>query len=694
MSKRENIRIGKKHLLDLLDFIDGCTIPYYQRTYNWTKIEIERLIYDLINNESDEYFCGNVILYSKFQDLTIVDGQQRISTFLLFVKAFSNWKMEFETNKFDVKNYKIKSQNLKDKEVLQQLLNAEQKEINKVCENYASSQYVINFKLINNYLENLKIDEREKFIKRFYNLTLSLVVIGDEYDEYRLFTNINSTGLPLNAFDLVKNLMLSKLDLNSDEDINKYLNKLHDISSYLEFEKNKAKILNELVRLFISFKTGKVENNESTMLFRKFEELFKSQYGGINMEKLFEDFYHFGLYFKFIKTKEIYRYKFYLPFRMIEILFDTFSSLVIDILTKHSMIKESKIVFDEQNIRDIFKNFLVLEIYICSRVFLRKRSNDLTRFIPSLIRNIKNDERNISYAAKLLSHLLDPKGGKEENNVVMPNKRDFYMVLANSNVYDGNGKYLTALLIRINEHIDNNSKYDLINIEHVMPQNITEWEGNGFEISDIDFNHYLNTIGNLTIVAAKLNSTLSNKPFNEKKQDLLLKDSFMINNYFNVKQKWDVEEIKLRTKKIIKEYLENIYNIDDLYQELGMEIEKIEIDDIINYPSYFETSTTKSNTRMHYSNLRHYQRKGMNLNYDKVCKVIYMYCVENKNLPEISAFLHQDDRSSLTAHGILNLLDINTSKTSSYRNKNYEWYQTWINENKLKIENLLDTINH
>ena len=60
------------------------------------------------------------------------------------------------------------------------------------------------------------------------------------------------------------------------------------------------------------------------------------------------------------------------------------------------------------------------------------------------------------------------------------------------------------------------------------------------------------------------------------------------------------------------------------------------IDEIINYSFYFETSATKSNMKNHYSNLKTFQRKGMNLNYEKVCEVIKKYCVENKNLPEIS----------------------------------------------------------
>lgn len=689
--KKEIIKIEKKCINELLEFVDGVTIPYYQRTYNWTSIEIERLIYDLLNNASDEYFCGNIVLYSKFQNLTIVDGQQRISTFLLFVKFIQDYLEEDEF--YDVSSYKIDSQNLVDKKILQDLLNSKKEKWSEINYRHSDSNYVKNFQFLLKYFTDMSEKDKNIFIKRFKNIVLSLIVIGDEYDEYRLFTNINSTGLPLNAFDLVKNFMLSKMEIN-ETNINDYLIKLDEVSNYLIDEKNKNKPLNEIVRLFISYKTGNVENSEATMLFRSFEEIFKKYYDNDEkrMIELFNDFYEFGIFYKFIKNDEIKKYYFYNPFRMIEVNFETFSSLVVFILKQCSEIVGSQIrIKDEKNIYD---SFLVLEIYICSRAFLKKRSNDLTRFIPSVINRIKKENRKLSTAANLLDKLLMQKS-EEINNISMPSKKDFYMALANSNIYDNSRKQLQALLIRINEYIDNNSKYNNVNIEHVMPQNINDWQiWDNFLISDEDYHHYLNTIGNLTIVSIKLNSEMSNKPFKQKKIDFLLKDSFVINNYFKLKNEWNIKEIKERSKKIIVEYLEDIYNINHLYEELNIEIETIDIDEIINYSSYFETSATKLNSNNHYSNLKTFQRKGMCLDYKKVCEVIYKYCVENKNLPEISKWLHKEDRSSVTTHGILNLIGIDTSKTSAFRNKSDEWYKNYIKENKDKIENLIANINN
>ncbi len=77
-------------------------IPIYQRPYQWTKENCEKLLDDLFedfedyeknreNGESD-YFCGSLVLItisedSKAKTYDIVDGQQRLSTFILLAKV-------------------------------------------------------------------------------------------------------------------------------------------------------------------------------------------------------------------------------------------------------------------------------------------------------------------------------------------------------------------------------------------------------------------------------------------------------------------------------------------------------------------------------------------------------------------------------------------------------------------------------
>ncbi|GAA8233580.1 hypothetical protein HpKG59_01100 [Helicobacter pylori] len=73
-------------------------IPDYQRPYQWTEENCEKLLDDLFFSyecyKDSDYFCGSLVLIATDTDSTtnaetydIVDGQQRLSTFILLAKV-------------------------------------------------------------------------------------------------------------------------------------------------------------------------------------------------------------------------------------------------------------------------------------------------------------------------------------------------------------------------------------------------------------------------------------------------------------------------------------------------------------------------------------------------------------------------------------------------------------------------------
>lgn len=74
-------------------------IPIYQRPYQWTEENCEKLLDDLFFNYEDDresdYFCGSLVLIlisedpKKAKTYDIVDGQQRLSTFILLAKVLA-----------------------------------------------------------------------------------------------------------------------------------------------------------------------------------------------------------------------------------------------------------------------------------------------------------------------------------------------------------------------------------------------------------------------------------------------------------------------------------------------------------------------------------------------------------------------------------------------------------------------------
>jgi hypothetical protein len=84
-----------------------------------------------------------------------------------------------------------------------------------------------------------------------------------------------------------------------------------------------------------------------------------------------------------------------------------------------------------------------------------------------------------------------------------------------------NTSYARVLLLKIEEYETQNIPVEIgeVTIEHLMPQNLSDWWktylGGASEAEQI-YSEYLNCIGNLTPVSRGYNSTMSNKPWNEK----------------------------------------------------------------------------------------------------------------------------------------------------------------------------------
>ncbi len=84
------------HLRDILKDELYYQIPIYQRPYQWTEENCEKLLDDLFFNYEDDresdYFCGSLVLIaisedSKAKTYDVVDGQQCLSTFILLAKV-------------------------------------------------------------------------------------------------------------------------------------------------------------------------------------------------------------------------------------------------------------------------------------------------------------------------------------------------------------------------------------------------------------------------------------------------------------------------------------------------------------------------------------------------------------------------------------------------------------------------------
>ncbi|MFP6049147.1 DUF262 domain-containing protein [Helicobacter pylori] len=222
-------------------------IPIYQRPYQWTKENCEKLLDDLFEDyEKDEkdresdYFCGSLVLVksdpnSKTETYDVVDGQQRLSTFILLTKVLSDlYKDRLQDSREDSRNLERLQEGWKDRHTERKRLsfntmgsNAED-DFAYALEHFNDSQASKNKNNENNYLKNavcLKDYIRKKeiknindFIEWLYSNVKFITIICPSIDKaLRIFSILNARGLPLNATDIFKGELLKELAKEEDQ---------------------------------------------------------------------------------------------------------------------------------------------------------------------------------------------------------------------------------------------------------------------------------------------------------------------------------------------------------------------------------------------------------------------------------------------------------------------------------------------
>jgi len=174
--------ITKKKINELKE---NFRIPLYQREYAWSVDEVSQLIDDLETftkkTKDKEYFLGNIVVTKNGDFLDVIDGQQRLTTLYLMLKAIGE------------KNFSLKY------------------EIRKEDEDFLEKGDFLTptntFKEVVEYLKNQK--EIERLIK---NIVITLTIIPRDIDVVKYFEVMNNRGKQLEKHQILKAKFLKALE--------------------------------------------------------------------------------------------------------------------------------------------------------------------------------------------------------------------------------------------------------------------------------------------------------------------------------------------------------------------------------------------------------------------------------------------------------------------------------------------------
>ncbi len=230
-------------------------IPIYQRPYQWTEENCEKLLDDLFEDyekdrESD-YFCGSLVLVksdpdSKTETYDVVDGQQRLSTFILLAKVLDtlyserldpklksqeylqeSWsdRHEYEGKKkkkrldFDLVGSSAKKDFQDALDFFDDLDASKGKDSKSNDPSKGKNSYLKNAVCLKDYLEKKEIKNINNFIKWLYSNVKFITIICPSIDKaLRIFNVLNTRGLALNATDIFKGELLKKLTEEKEQE--------------------------------------------------------------------------------------------------------------------------------------------------------------------------------------------------------------------------------------------------------------------------------------------------------------------------------------------------------------------------------------------------------------------------------------------------------------------------------------------
>jgi len=306
------LNVDQKTIFDLLsDKKSDFLIPDYQRPYAWNEEQCQTLWDDIFtfsfpnNNheefdDNEEYFLGSIVTF-KNEDgkLEVIDGQQRLTTLMLILRAFydkfaymqdQNSKLTREkiekciwkTDTFgtaDKNTLKIDSHVATDNEkgIFLELLRTG------LVPEKSKSQYIANYKFFQN-----KIDDFLSTFPGFFaylparilgNCILLPIEAESQDTALRIFSTLNDRGLPLSDADIFKAQLYKHYSALGQKDwfIDEWRG-LEDITAKI-FQPDTGTPMDELFTRYMYFlRANEGNKNTTTEALRKFYERGKYKY--------------------------------------------------------------------------------------------------------------------------------------------------------------------------------------------------------------------------------------------------------------------------------------------------------------------------------------------------------------------------------------------------------------------------------
>ncbi|GAA9100590.1 DUF262 domain-containing protein [Helicobacter pylori] len=543
------------HLRDILKDELYYQIPIYQRPYQWTEENCEKLLDDLFFNYEDDkesdYFCGSLVLIaisedSKAKTYDIVDGQQRLSTFILLAKVLATLFLERLTE--ESKDYLQESLNgrygkkdrlnfnaigFNSKKDFQYALTS----FNDAPVSNNKNNYLKNAVCLKNYLRKKEIEDINDFIEWLYFKVVFITITCPDADKaLRIFNVLNARGLALNATDIFKGELLKHTKEYEQEE---FVSRWNALSQKCSDNDLKIETLFSWYLTYLNPVTSR----------EKMEKRLVTWFKNLNKTPLeylegVEDFYN--AYCEVLEMQD--RYAYLLSYKDDD---DLCVILCASLLHGYS---QSKI----EDLKELLVKFYYQD-WVAGQT-KSTRSQTCCNIIKAL-----KEKKGVEDIASIMKKYLN------EKNIT----QDFKRNLQDSNLYIKfyftNGKtpkknsWLKPILILVEYFMSDDPKpkriqTDDFHVEHILPQKpdlSSQWAK---DFSEKERERYTHSLANLTLLGGKKNTEASNLDFKDKKKIYAMTcydtTKYIAHHY----TEWTLKSLEKRKEELI-EIIESVLTL-------------------------------------------------------------------------------------------------------------------------------------
>lgn len=584
--------------VEVLNLFSGSCVykvPKYQRGYAWEETEVDEFCNDLLecldaytNDENLEHFFGGVVCIEEkpkdtkqtFKSFSVVDGQQRISTFVLFISVIRNKLLDIhndieekykkgvnnlietfeksylyyvESRNLEEIKYKKLSMSLKDAEFYsalvyekqaipaltdshKRILKAEKKIKEKIEDKISSLDFI----------ETVNVFENINSLLASKCHVLKITTNKNE-DAYRLFQVLNDRGRALSACDLLRASSLSKFEVLEDTTLqNKTANIWDEITEDRERE----------VEKYLSFYyiANTADKFKKLDLYRKFNKQFFEELDPLAIHERLKDISNRLQTIKQIENGEW-------PYENTNLsLWHHQKIRFLIVRLKHTECIPLLLAATQLSEAKFFDLVSVIEkFFFRFKTVLGKRFDPVVKVYLKEISKINQnpDTYAIQSITKELRNIIETRTSDDEfiNAISLLEFSE-----KESKDATGGNRIIKYLLLQLEENFswiksDNNSiknrsnmvdkgkvyDFPFVSIEHIYPRNAKE------KIEKLEaIKHKLE---NLTLLDRDMNSRVGNKPFEQKRQ-MFSDSNYKLNNEIANFATWEEHSLKERKQQI------------------------------------------------------------------------------------------------------------------------------------------------